>query len=76
MSKKFLLVAQVFMPFIMAAIMSAVMGLIAAGPTLEWLANWPISFVIAWPIAFLLTMVAWPVSLTLATLVSKPRSAE
>lgn len=63
------------MTFIMAAIMSGLMGLITTGPTLEWLTNWPISFVIAWPLAFLLTMVAWPASLKLATLVSKPRSA-
>lgn len=73
MNKKFLLIAQVFMTFIMAATMSGLMGLIIAGPSMEWLASWPLQFLIAWPIAFALTMVAWPASMKLAGAVMKPK---
>lgn len=66
MSKKFVLVSQVVMTFIMAATMSGIMSLVAMGPTAEWFRSWPLQFVIAWPIAFALTMVAWPASMKLA----------
>lgn len=66
MSKKYVFLSQVFMTFIMAATMSGLMGLIFTGPSLEWLAGWPRQFLIAWPIAFALTMVAWPASMALA----------
>ena len=59
------LLTQVIMTFIMAATMSGVMGLIFTGPSMEWLASWPRQFVIAWPIAFVLTMLAWPASTAL-----------
>lgn len=54
--KKTLLLAQVFITFMMASSMSGIMSLIALGPTQEWLHAWPGQFVIAWPIAFCLTM--------------------
>lgn len=73
MSKKFVLLSQVFMTFIMAALMSGLMGLITAGPTMEWLTSWPLQFLIAWPIAFALTMVAWPTSMKLAGSILKPK---
>lgn len=66
MDKKIALLAQVFMTCIMAATMSGIMSLIALGPSQEWLAGWPLQFAIAWPIAFALTMVAWPASMKLA----------
>lgn len=75
MSKKYVLVAQIFMTFIMAATMSGLMGIIIMGPTLEWLTAWPKQFIIAWPIAFILTMFAWPASMKLAGTVLKPKQA-
>lgn len=53
-------------------------GLIVAGPSLEWLARWPLQFAIARPIPFALTMGAWPASMELAAkaLSGKPRSAD
>lgn len=74
MSKKFSLLSQVFMTFIMAATMSGLMGLIIAGPSMAWLSSWPRQFLIAWPIAFALTMVAWPASMALARTVLTPRA--
>ena len=74
MTKKHILISQVFMTFIMAATMSGLMGLIAIGPSLDWLTAWPQQFLIAWPIAFALTMVAWPASMALAGRVLRPRA--
>lgn len=55
------------MTFLMASIMSGVMGAVAAGGfSMQWLSMWPRQFIVAWPIAFMLTMVAWPTSLKLA----------
>lgn len=80
MDKKYILLSQVFMTFIMAATMSGLMGLIIAGPSMDWLASWPKQFLIAWPIAFALTMVAWPAAMKLAgrtlQLGMKPRAAD
>lgn len=66
MNKKHIFVSQVFMTFIMAASMSGLMGLLIAGPSMDWLASWPKQFIIAWPIAFILTMFAWPASMGMA----------
>ncbi len=55
--KKTLLLAQVFITFMMAASMSGIMSLLALGPTSQWLHAWPGQFAMAWPIAFVLTMV-------------------
>lgn len=54
--KKTLLLAQVFITFMMAASMSGIMSLLVLGPTSQWLHAWPGQFATAWPIAFVLTM--------------------
>lgn len=54
--KKTLLIAQLCITFMMAFSMSGIMGLIAMGPTAIWLWTWPQQFIIAWPIAFVLTL--------------------
>ena len=69
---KRVLLSQVVMTFLMAATMSGVMGLIFNGPSMDWLASWPKQFAIAWPIAFALTMVAWPASMKLTSVVMGP----
>ncbi|MGW0022896.1 DUF2798 domain-containing protein [Rhodococcus sp. NPDC003383] len=65
MDKKSILLSQVIMTFIMAATMSGIMGLVNVGPSMQWLRGWPLQFIVAWPIAFCLTMVAWPASMAL-----------
>ncbi|WP_314034428.1 DUF2798 domain-containing protein [Dietzia sp. CH92] len=67
MDKKSILLSQVIMTFLMASTMSGIMGLIIVGPSMEWLASWPKQFAIAWPVAFALTMVAWPASMALSS---------
>ncbi|WP_416798061.1 DUF2798 domain-containing protein [Ciceribacter azotifigens] len=51
-----LLLAQLLITLMMALSMSGIMSLIALGPTAEWLRIWPRQFIIAWPIAFVLTL--------------------
>lgn len=72
MDKKTALIAQVFMTFMMALSMSGIMSVIELGPTVVWLNHWPKIFLIAWPTAFVLTMVAWPTAMALARKVAKP----
>lgn len=63
LSKKQLFITQIIMTLIMAAVMSGLMSLIFAESSMEWRKSWPGQFIIAWPIAFCLTMVAWPASM-------------
>ena len=56
-SKKTLILAQVFISLMMAFLMSGIMSVIALGPTNLWLRVWPQQFLLAWPIAFCLSLV-------------------
>ncbi|GAB3622270.1 DUF2798 domain-containing protein [Mariniluteicoccus endophyticus] len=74
MDKKTILLSQTIMTFIMATTMSGLLGMIfAGGPSMQWLTTWPKQFIIAWPIAFVLTMVAWPASMALTAAILRPR---
>jgi hypothetical protein len=64
--RKTLLLAQVFITFMMAASMSGIMGLIALGPSMQWLSIWPRQFIIAWPIAFCLALLTSGIGFKLA----------
>ncbi len=66
MSKKTLFLAQCLITLMMAFSMSGIMGFIALGTA--FLPVWPQSFIIAWPIAFVLTQIVTPVSFGLARL--------
>ncbi|WP_028030331.1 DUF2798 domain-containing protein [Gemmobacter nectariphilus] len=55
MDKKSLLLAQALITLMMAASMSGIMLAFHLGLTREWLHEWPRQFIIAWPIAFVLT---------------------
>lgn len=50
-----------------------IMGLTIVSPSMERLASWPKQLIIAWPIAFALTMFVWPASMKLAGTILKPR---
>ena len=62
MDKRTIIISQILMTGMMALSMSAIMLLIAVGPTAAWLEIWPMQFITAWPIAFVMTNLAWPVS--------------
>lgn len=77
MTKKHALVSQIFMTFFMAALMSGLLGLVFGGGfSMEWLTTWPKQFIIAWPIAFALTMVAWPASVKIAGIATRPQASK
>lgn len=65
-TRKTLFLAQILITFMMAFTMSGIMSMIALGPTLHWLSVWPKQFLIAWPIAFCLTLVVSRLGFTLA----------
>lgn len=71
--KKTQIVLQLLITFMMALTMSGIMGFIAAGP--DYLAHWPLTFITAWPIAFLVTQVVTPVAFKLALLIAPPQRA-
>lgn len=74
MNKKSILLSQVMMTFMMALTMSGIMGLMAmGGPSMEWFTGWPLQFILAWPIALALTMVAWPLAWALTGRTLGPR---
>ena len=73
MNKKTILISQLLMTFMMAASMSGIMSLIAMGPTADWLAAWPRQFAFAWPIAFVLTMIAWPLAMAMTGYLVRPK---
>jgi len=68
-TKKLVIIAQVFISGIMALLMSGIMSLVHMGFTLDWLWIWSTTFVVAWPVAFVLSMFVGPVSFKMATYV-------
>lgn len=62
MDRKKVIVTQLIMTFMMATSMSGMMSLMAMGPTAAWLSRWPLQALTAWPIAFVATMVLFPVA--------------
>jgi hypothetical protein len=71
MDKKTLLIGQVLMTFLMALSMSGILSAIMMGLTAEWLAHWPQQFIIAWPIAFVMTLIWSRVAFPLAGRLSR-----
>ncbi|WP_188254811.1 DUF2798 domain-containing protein [Pseudaminobacter soli (ex Zhang et al. 2022)] len=76
MDKRTVLISQLLMTFMMAVSMSGIMSLLSLGPTAAWLDIWPKQFLIAWPVAFVLTLVAWPLSMALTRRLVRPASDE
>nr|WP_245307670.1 DUF2798 domain-containing protein [Rhizobium altiplani] len=53
---KTIIVAQLFISGMMAFLMTGFFGFIHATSILAWLAEWANAFVIAWPVAFVLSL--------------------
>jgi len=68
MDRRTILFSQILMTCMMALSMSGIMYFIAAGPNAFSVKAWLTQFVIAWPIAFVLTNVLWPLSMKVARL--------
>jgi hypothetical protein len=74
-SKKLIILAQVFISCLMAFLMSGIFSYFHLGFTAQWLQIWSSTFIIAWPIAFVLSMVVGPLSFKMAGLVLSRTSA-
>jgi len=62
MNKRTMIITQTIMTCMMALSMSGIMYLIMAGPDAFQVSIWLKQFVIAWPIAFVLTNIAFPLA--------------
>lgn len=65
-NKKTLLVAQLFITLMMAFSMSGIMSLIILGPTLFKVDTWMSTFIMAWPIAFCLSIPVGKIAFAIA----------
>ncbi|WP_078059131.1 DUF2798 domain-containing protein [Tropicimonas marinistellae] len=61
-----LIVAQAIISFLMALTMTWIFSALPGGFGPGWVQTWLIRFVMAWPVAFLLSLVVGPVSFFLA----------
>src|SRR5690606_28605269 len=68
--KKTQIVLSLLITFMMALIMSGIMGFISVGPA--FLPMWPTTFIIAWPIAFIVTQFVSPLAFKLPFLIAPP----
>jgi len=71
--RKTQLVLSLCITFMMALIMSGIMGFISAGP--QFLGHWPLTFITAWPIAFVVTQFVTPLAFRIAMRVAPPSRA-
>ncbi|QJR82241.1 DUF2798 domain-containing protein [Alteromonas pelagimontana] len=65
-SPKTIIVAQALISFMMAALMTGIFSCLELGFTQEWLLTWPIHFMSAWPIAFVLSLLVSKVAFAIA----------
>ncbi|MGU3575964.1 DUF2798 domain-containing protein [Brucellaceae bacterium C25G] len=56
MPVKTIILAQAFISFMMAFLMTGFFGALHFGITLVWLTEWLQAFLIAWPVAFCLSL--------------------
>ena len=70
MPKKTLIVAQIFMTCMMAFCMSGIMMVISLGWGEFSVSHWLTQFLIAWPIAFVMTQIVSRIAFPLAFIVT------
>jgi hypothetical protein len=69
--KKTLILAQMLIALMMAALMTGIFGFLHLGPTTQWLTEWGKSFLMAFPLAFLLSLGVGPLAFRLARLITR-----
>lgn len=70
-STRIVLLAQVFISAMMAALMTATFGMLHLGATRAFLAAWGPSFLTAWPIAFGFSLIVGPIAFKLSYQVNR-----
>ena len=68
-SKKTIIVAQIFISGMMALLMSGTMSALFMGISAEWLSAWGKTFLLAWPIAFVYSLLVGPLAFRCANYV-------
>ncbi|SDK23494.1 DUF2798 domain-containing protein [Aliiruegeria lutimaris] len=61
-----LFTAQIFISFLMALIMTGIFSAVPTGFAPGWIQTWLAHFAVAWPVAFLLSLLVGPESFFLA----------
>ncbi|MCE0495611.1 DUF2798 domain-containing protein [Vibrio salinus] len=68
--KQTLIIAQIFISLMMAFLMTGIFSLLELGMTQAWLYTWIKHFILAWPIAYVLSIFVGNVSFKLANKVT------
>ncbi|HGF7192462.1 TPA: DUF2798 domain-containing protein [Vibrio cholerae] len=68
--KKTLIVAQLFISLMMAFLMTGIFSFLELGMSHVWLQTWMSKFIVAWPIAFILSIFVGNLGFKLATKVT------
>lgn len=63
---KTILLAQALISFMMALLMTGLFNLLALGPSVEWLNSWSHDFIMAWPVAFCLSLIVSKIAFGIA----------
>jgi hypothetical protein len=71
-NKKTLLLAQALIALMMATFMTGFFSFLSLGPTSQWILAWGKSFVIAFPVAFLASLVISPIAFRMAHAITRP----
>ena len=70
-STRTVILAQLFISGMMAGLMTGIFGALALGLTPEFLTQWGRSFMKAWPVAFVLSLVVGPLAFRAANRVNR-----
>lgn len=72
MPAKTIITAQAFISGMMAFLMTGFFGFIHFGLTSLWLSEWGKAFIIAWPVAFCLSLIVGRIGFKLAHWITRP----
>lgn len=73
MELKTRIIAQLIITFCMAGIMSGFLTLLVMGPSIAWLQQWPLRIIVAWPLAFIVSLIVGPLAFKIAARLTAPR---
>jgi hypothetical protein len=76
LNPKTIVIAQFFISAMMAFLMTGFFGFIHFGLTAEWLQEWASAFVIAWPVAFVLSLIVGRLGFMIATRITGEASGK
>ncbi|MDD9339582.1 MAG: DUF2798 domain-containing protein [Providencia heimbachae] len=76
MDKRTIILTQIIMTCLMASSMSGIMLFISIGFIPDFFTVWSKQFIIAWPIAFIMTNLMWPIASKLAFLICSSKKSK